>query len=118
MQPLTPKEVKKICEYTVAIIGRLGLSTSFNYNVIFLSPEDLQRVSKEDTVTEVEEGIYIDSRGFIMIRNDFLANVVVRKIMIGILSLALIENFGKINMNLVKRLINEYYDKVLVYLYR
>ena len=118
MQPLTPKEVKKVCEYTIAIVRRLGLSASFNYSVVFLSPGDLERISKGETVVEVEDGVYVDPRGLIIVRSDLLANIAVRKVMVGILSLASIENFGEISMSLVNKLVNEYYDKILVYLYR
>jgi len=84
---------------------------------MFLKPEELEKITKTSTIIEIDDGVCIDPRGFIFMRNDFLANIAVRKLMMGILSLISIENFGDVNLKLIRGLVDKYYDKILIHLY-
>jgi len=117
MQPLTAKEIKRLCKFVFAIAEKAGLSISPSYNVVFVSSKELKELLKKRSTIEVEEGVYIDPKGLVIVRDDFLANVAIRKVMVGVLSLAVIESFGSINKELVDILVNEHYDRILANLY-
>ncbi len=115
-EPLSKSEVLKICKFLNSLIESKGLKVHYPYTISFLQEDELRKLNLRDIV-EVDEGLYVSSRGLIILRKDFLPNVAIKKLIMGILAITSILNFGKIDMNFVKSLSDELFDKVLVYLY-
>jgi len=112
---LSKNEIQRICSYVNNYLLAHGINVPYPYKVSLMSIKDIEMI--KENLTEVEEGLYIDHKGLIIVRNDYLPNVVIEKIIKGIIALAVVHSYGKILYGFIEKLANELYDRVLVFLY-
>ena len=117
MQPLSTIEINKIYRFIQALLGRASINVNRKYEVVFLDYRKLEKIRERSNILCVND-ICLDPRGIILLNKEVLPNVAIKKVMLGMVLLAFLDNFGNINLKYANKLVEEYYDKVIVYLYK
>ncbi|RLE62176.1 MAG: hypothetical protein DRJ47_11115 [Thermoprotei archaeon] len=113
---LTDKEIGKIIEYLDLVLASMGISIPKPVSIVYVDETGELELIKKGFI-KVEEGVLIYLPGIIAVRKEYLANMAIRKLATGALALAFSSTYGSFDINLIDRIIDEHFNKMLSYLY-